>query len=113
MDFTLISNMRSNMASSTSSIGWFLWVMAALLTTMSTDPNCSRHTRTTLSMSARLDTSAFTASAAAPTSPATRSAASLLMSAMTTLAPSFAYSLTMPSPKPLPPPVTMATLPCN
>ncbi|KAG0737856.1 hypothetical protein G6F24_017789 [Rhizopus arrhizus] len=101
------------MASSTSSIGWFLWVMAALLTTMSTEPNFSWQTRPTLSMSARLDTSAFTASAAAPTSASTRSAASLLMSAMTTFAPSLAYSLTMPSPKPLPPPVTIAILPCN
>ncbi len=60
-----------------------------------------------------LATSALEARAAAPISPATRSARSPSMSATSTLAPSAANRLAMPSPKPKPAPVTIATLPSS
>src|SRR5690606_10027008 len=113
MDFTLTSNMRSNMASSTSSMGWFLWVIAALLMTMSREPNSLTLASTMFWTSARLDTSPFSASALLPISDATRLAPSSFRSAMTTLAPSRANSLAVPSPKPLPAPVISATLPSS
>src|ERR1700722_10549211 len=50
---------------------------------------------------------------AARISATTRSAPSLRMSATTTFAPSCENNLEIASPKPLPPPVTMAIRPCN
>ena len=90
--------------------------MPALLTTMSILPKTSR-TRSTMALtSAALVTSVFMASVLRPsafTSAATLSALITWMSGMATSAPSCAIASTMPRPMPLPPPVTIATLPAN
>src|SRR5919197_1208641 len=90
--------------------------MPALFTRMSMRPNTSRVRSTISFTSALLVTSHFMASTRRPsalTSSAVFSALSTWMSGMAMSAPSFAIVRTMPRPMPLPPPVTIATLPAR
>src|SRR2546426_6811229 len=90
--------------------------MPALFTRMSILPRPSRVRSTIAFTSAELVTSVFSANALRPsalTSSATFSALSAWMSGMATSAPSRAIATTMPRPMPLPPPVTIATLPAS
>ena len=113
IDFTLTAKIRSKVASSTSRIGRLRCVTPALLTTMSGTPN-------TLvgALDRRVprpspeETSASMAIAPSPIASATR--AGLIhprMSTAATRAPSAAKRRAMPSPNPLPAPVTSAIFP--
>src|SRR5262245_17927189 len=110
IDLTLTANIRSNSASSTSSIGRRMWVMPALLTRMSIVPKALSVAFTAASTSARRDTSQPTAIALLLMAAAVARAACSLMSMTATRAPSRAKVSAIPLPKPDPPPVTSATL---
>src|SRR5215469_15729368 len=105
--------MRSNSASLTSSRGRLRWVVPALLTMTSMRPCASSVRRTSAATSASTDTSPVRNDATPPAariSCATRSPFSAWMSLTTTVAPSDAKRLAMPSPNPEPAPVTIAIL---
>src|SRR5207245_11228 len=90
--------------------------MPALFTRMSILPRPSRVRSTIAFTSAELVTSVFSANALRPsalTSSATFSALRAWMSGIAMSAPSRAIASTMPRPMPLPPPVTIATLPVS
>src|ERR671936_1519892 len=90
--------------------------MPALFTRMSMRPSTSRVRSTISFTSALLVTSHFIASTRRPsalTSSAVFSALRTWMSGIAMSAPSFAIVRTMPRPMPLPPPVTIATLPSS
>jgi hypothetical protein len=100
--------MRSKSSSGSRSSGCGRWPMPALL--MSSARNARTRHRISFTSSARLTS---TRSHRAPVASATRFAAASSRSAISTFAPSATNFLTMPSPKPEPPPVTMAALPCS
>src|SRR3990170_4504168 len=103
--------MRSNSASVTVSSDWFLCVIPALLTRISSPPKRLTAAAIMRSASTFCETSAVTSAAASPIRSATLAAFSVSMTAMRTLAPSRAKASAMPRPKPDAPPVTIATLP--
>ena len=113
IDFTFMAKMRSNVASSTSSIGRLRCVMPALLTTMSGTPNALdgtlrppvRHRRQ------RRDIGFDGNRTRSPIAVGDAAAWFSRMSTTATRAPSAAKRRAIPSPNPLPAPVTRAIFP--
>ena len=85
-------------------------MVPALLTRISSRPHCATVCLIIASTSEFLLTSATTAIALSPISPATIFAASSLISATTSFAPSSAKRAAIPRPNPEPAPVTSAIL---
>src|SRR5579864_2989902 len=108
---TLTAKARSNSSSPISSIGLLMWVVPALLTRMSRPPNADSVSATAAAKSAFLVTSQAIAMALLPMARAAAFAASTLMSASVTRAPSRAKVSAMHLPMPDPAPVTRAVLP--
>src|SRR5580704_11574301 len=108
---TLTANVRSNSSSPISIIGLLMWVVPALLTRMSRPPNAESVSATAAAKSAFLVTSQRMAMALLPMARAAALAASTLMSASATRAPSRANVSAMHLPMPDPAPVTKAVLP--
>src|SRR6185369_3810118 len=90
-----------------------VWPMPALFTNMSRPPKSSSAVSTMAATSLSTVTSAVTLCAILPREAATRSPAAPSRSAMRTQAPSATNLRAMPSPKPEPPPVTIAVLPAS
>ncbi|BAS83750.1 Os03g0299400, partial [Oryza sativa Japonica Group] len=85
----------------------------ALLHSTSNRPYRATARSTARSTSSSTDTSHRTNPTCGPSAAASASPAASSMSAITTLAPCFTNSLTIASPIPLAPPVTMATFPSS
>jgi hypothetical protein len=108
---TFTAKVRSNSSSPISIIGLLMWVVPALLTRMSRPPNADSVSATAAAKSAFLVTSQRMAMALLPIARAAAFAASTLMSASDTRAPSRANVSAMHLPMPDPAPVTKAVLP--